>query len=95
MKSCHLRWIANTLTLVQKVVREELVKSMMEILASHAASNSLLRFVFPEDESWLLDASHIHTMWALCPENVDQIQRTSRIANQRMATVFLIRQGWA
>jgi hypothetical protein len=52
MKSCHLRWIPHTLTGAQKVAREQVAENMLEILASHAASN--FHFHFTGDESWLL-----------------------------------------
>jgi hypothetical protein len=34
-------------------------------------------------------------MWTLCPENVDETQRTSHFANQRMAAMFFDRTGLA
>jgi hypothetical protein len=77
---------------------------MLEILSSHAASNFHFLFLFlfhflflfTREESWLLYAYmsiclyvyHIRTMWTLCPENVDLVQRTSNLAKKTMVTVF-------
>jgi hypothetical protein len=70
----------------QKVAREEVAKTMLQILASHAASN--FHFLFSGDESWLLYAYHIRTIWTLCRKNVDQVQPPSHVAMKTMATVF-------
>jgi hypothetical protein len=73
---------------LQKVAREEVVKTMPEILANHAASNFQFHFLFTGDESRLLYAYHIRTIWILCPENADQVQRPSHIAKKTTAIVF-------
>jgi hypothetical protein len=91
MKCCHLRWIPHTLTVAQKVEREDLTKIMLEILAKHATSK--FHFLFPGDESWLLYAYHARTMWTLCPENVDEVQRASHAAKKTMMTVFFNGDG--
>jgi hypothetical protein len=86
MKCCHLRWIPHTLTLAQKVATEQVAKNMLEILATHAASN--FHFLFTGDEPWLLYADHVRTMRTLCLENADQVQKASHITKKTMATVF-------
>jgi hypothetical protein len=91
MKCCHLRWIPHTLTVGEKVAREHVAKNILEILATHAASN--FHFLFTGDESWLLYAYHVRIMWTLCPENVDQVQRASHITEKTMPTVFFNRTG--
>jgi histone-lysine N-methyltransferase SETMAR len=91
MKCCHLRWIPHTLTLAQKVATEQVAENMLEILATHAASN--FHFLFTGDESWLLEAYHVETMWTLCPENVDQVQKASHITKKTMANVFFNETG--
>jgi hypothetical protein len=86
MKCSHLRWIPHTLTVGQKVATEPVAKNMLEILATHAASD--FHFLFPGDESWLLYPYHVRTMWTLCPENVDQVGSASPMSKKTMATVF-------
>jgi hypothetical protein len=71
MKCCHLRWIPHTLIVAQKVEREDLAKVMLKILAKHETSK--FHFLCTEDESWLLFAYHVRTMWTLCLENVDEV----------------------
>jgi hypothetical protein len=73
------------------VAREQIAKDMLEILATHAASN--FHFIFTGDESWLLYAYQVRTMWTLCPENVDQVQRGSHITRKTMATGFFNETG--
>jgi hypothetical protein len=68
------------------VAREEVAKTMLKILASHAASN--FHFLLTGDESWLLYAYHIRTIWTLSPENINQVQRPSHFAKETMAIVF-------
>jgi hypothetical protein len=75
----------------QKVAREQVAENMLQILASHAASN--FHFLFTGDESWLLYAYHDRTMWTLCPENVDQVQRASHITKKIMQLSSLMGQG--
>jgi histone-lysine N-methyltransferase SETMAR len=70
----------------QKVARERVAKNMLEILATHAASD--FHFLFTGDESWLLYAYHLRTMWTLCPENVHQVRSASHMSKKTMATVF-------
>jgi hypothetical protein len=91
MKCCHLRWIPQTLTVAQKVEREDLAKTMLEILAKHASSN--FHVPFTADESWLLQAYHFWTMWTLCPENVDEVQRLSHTGEKIIVTVFFPGDG--
>jgi histone-lysine N-methyltransferase SETMAR len=69
-----------------KVAREHVAKNMLEILATHAAST--FHFLFTGDESWLLYADHVRTMWTLCPENADQVQGASHVTKKTMATMF-------
>jgi histone-lysine N-methyltransferase SETMAR len=64
---------------------------MLEIPASHAASN--FDFLFAGDKSRLLCADHIRTMWTLCPEKVDQVQKVSHITKKTIATVFFTGTG--
>jgi hypothetical protein len=59
---------------------------MLEILAKHAVLN--FHFLFTGDESWLLSAYHVRTMWRLCPEKVDEIERPFYPAQKTMLTLF-------
>jgi histone-lysine N-methyltransferase SETMAR len=59
---------------------------MLKILASHAGSN--FHFHFTGDQSSLLYAYHLRTIWTLCPENVDQVQRVSHITKKTIVTMF-------
>jgi hypothetical protein len=68
------------------VASEQVTKNMLKTLATHAASN--FHFHATGDESSLLYAYHVRTMWTLYPENVDQVQRASHITTKTMATVF-------
>jgi hypothetical protein len=86
MKCYHLRWIPHTLTVDQKVERQDLAKRTLEILAKDAVSN--FPFPFTRDKSWLRSAYHVRTMWKLCPDNVDETQRASHPGQKTMLTVF-------
>jgi hypothetical protein len=48
-KCRHLRWVPQTLTHAQKVMRAELAQSMLQVLAKHEDMN--YRFLFSGDES--------------------------------------------
>jgi hypothetical protein len=63
------------------VVREDLAESLLEIPAKHVA------LPFATDESWLLYAYHVRTMWTVCPESADKVQRPSHITKKATATV--------
>jgi hypothetical protein len=86
MTCCDLRWIPHTSTVAQNVERQDLAECMLEILAKHAVSNFYFRST--EDESWLLCAYHVRTMWTLCPENVDETEFSSNPTQKTMLTVF-------
>jgi hypothetical protein len=86
IKCCHLRWIPDTLTVAEKVERQDLAKRVLEILAKPAVSN--FHFLFTGDEPWLLHACHVRTMWTGSSEDVDEIKRPSYRAQEAMFTVF-------
>jgi hypothetical protein len=48
MKSCHLQWIPQKLTVAQQFAREEVAKAMLVIIAMRVASN--FHFLFTGDE---------------------------------------------
>jgi hypothetical protein len=68
------------------VEREDLAKTILEILARYATSN--FHFLFIGDESWLLSACHVRTMWTICQKNVDEVQPPSQPAQEAMVTVL-------
>jgi hypothetical protein len=72
--------------MAEKVARKEVTEAMVEILASHVASN--IHFLFTRDESLLLYSCHIQTMWALYPENVDPVQNLSYVDKKTMTARF-------
>jgi hypothetical protein len=86
MKCCHLRWIPHTLTVAQKVERQDLAKRIHDIPSEDAVSN--FHFRVTGDESWLLDTCHVRMMSTLCPGHVEEIERPYHPAQKTMLTVF-------
>jgi hypothetical protein len=75
--------------MAESVVREKIARTILEILVSYAASNFHFLFLLGQVMAAIcLNAYHIRTMWTLCPENIDQVQRPSHVARKTMAVVF-------
>jgi hypothetical protein len=86
MKCRHLRWVPHTLTYAQKLMRAELVQSMLQALAKHEHTN--YHFLFTGNESWMFHAYDHQTRLVASWDDVDEFERPSHFHQKTMFTVF-------
>jgi hypothetical protein len=86
MKCRHLRWLPQTLTATQNVVRVELAERMLQALAKHERNH--FHSLFTGDESWMCYAYNQQTMRVPSWDDVDEIERHFHFQQKTMLTIF-------
>jgi hypothetical protein len=82
--------VPHTLTPAQKVMRTELVQSMLQALAKHEHTN--YQIPSTNDESWIFQADDHRTKWVTSWDDVAEIQQPSHFHQKRIFTVFSMAQ---
>jgi AraC-like DNA-binding protein len=85
MKSRHLHWVPHTLTCAQKLMRAELMQTMLQALVKHWHIN--YHFLFTGNESWMLCAYDHRTSWGAFWDDVHEMKRPSHVHQEIMSTV--------
>lgn len=91
LKNLHLKWVPQRLNFIQKELRVQLSKMILNELKKAKKKNC--KFILTGDESWFRYTYTINRMWVFNFEEVDEIVEKSLNDKKAMVTIFINGQG--
>lgn len=91
LKSLHLKWVPQRLNYIQKELRVQYSKMILNELKK--ARKKKYKFILTGDESWFRYSYTVNRMWVIDFEEVDEIVEKSLNDKKTMVTIFINGQG--